>query len=445
LQNNRKVGRMKSDKWFSPYIGLCVNERFDSLFQNGVREMPWVRHGRFESTNCYDEAENVHNLYVDICHEGPFRGFIENVRTCHHHYFKTTSNAQDHAESYDFEVRSPNQREIVEYCSLLNSISNIQEDPKEIKYDDDVYERLKWLGFKVFQAVVSKEHEFHITRNEYEHAKYNYVLEGPRCRIYASSVVPWLFPLYKDPSLFFSDCSARSWGLSLHGRYENEDDIRWLVHHLDVASYYQYLGVEPECRKVQLENELLGTFNSINELVGLNSAEINKRVQRFSCELFLDPVRNYSLLRREAYEELTTGLSVGGPSFEMPIGSICFFDERRKCVGYVDESGRCFLAPRFDNAVGWIDDNGSVYNSANERVAEQFGQDRWWHTCDRSSKGRSYRFGKECSVFIGKSVNGAAYTGYCRKCVGDPIDQSKRVCVSCDGDVRLGAVALFYR
>ena len=121
----KRIRELDSVPWAIKYIGRRLNSECKTHFnlkddQGFKIELPWEGQERHVEHNFYDDSTYIHELVVDVHSEGPAKGRIKSVHAHHWDHWHTTSNWQDHSESYSSEVRSPNEQEIQQYQRLLD-------------------------------------------------------------------------------------------------------------------------------------------------------------------------------------------------------------------------------------------------------------------------------------------------------------------------------------
>ena len=121
----KMIKELESVPWAIKYIGRRLNsvcmEKFGITEGAGFKlELPWEGQQKYVQHNAYDDSRFEHQLVAEVYAEGPAKGRIKSVRAHHWEHWHTSSNWQDHSESYTHDCRSPNDEEIKCYEKLLD-------------------------------------------------------------------------------------------------------------------------------------------------------------------------------------------------------------------------------------------------------------------------------------------------------------------------------------
>lgn len=356
MEERRYQEKMKVqvNDWRIPYIGRIVTEEFEKKFRYkdeiiassrfvGIHKFEWDGHLDYVKENHFDESNYRHFLSVELFDFGAMKGRVKAIEVHYRKYWHTTSNWQDHGEEGVEEVDVNYENEIEGYCKLLDICT------KSCSRDEAV---------DLFRTVVATSEEFDIVNGDL------------RCRMGGISVgcmANFIVLARSFLEVFFFGTLMEDIK-DEYGAMLSQDQLRvadschdffmHFIDRIDIRAFYDGMDLEKLKQEFVLRMHRQGVV--LQRFLGINH------------RVYVEMIKSMMEDRIDSSER--TFLKWGGcrecwglesrPSACIPDNSLCFFNRKRKCVGYVTNENKAFKY-EFGRyvLVGEMASDGQVYNS----------------------------------------------------------------------------------
>lgn len=354
---------MQYDDWRIPYIGRFVTDEYKKKFcyedeylkscrYIGIYKFQWDGHPDHVDDGCFDDSNYRHYLCVELFDAGPMRGRVKMIEARHRNFWHTTSNWQDHSESEIFEVCGPNEEEIAEYCKLLDLCTrSCAQDEAEA----------------LLREVVANSDEYEFLDNNLQclHSKLTIsVVEMTRIITLARSFL----------EVFFFGTVMEEL-LEKQGKDWRSDAVESFLSRLDILDFYK--GMDLEKLKQEFLMRMCKQGRIVQKFLGVGEHVYVAMLKGTMEERMASPARTIKWGRQGERFLWKGEYGYRNSPLGIPNGSLCFFDRKRFCVGYVTKENTAFklTRPKDNVSIGRLAPDGMVYNSKGECLG------KGWEIC----------------------------------------------------------------
>lgn len=361
---------LQPDDWRIPYIGSLPTAEFEKEFQYndaflksnrfiGIHKFDWEDHPDYVDENHYDESNYRHFLLIRLFESGPMRGRIKSIEAHHRNYWHTDSDWHDHSKNEVRIVRGSDGKEIAEYRKLLDVCT------KSCARDE---------ADEFFKTIVSNSDEFNVLDGK---------LRGPHeFSISVENMANFITLARSFLEVFFlGDVMERQEDLAAAFLSERssldflEKGFESFLDRMDIKGFYE--GADLEKLKQEFLIRVYKRSACVQRFLGASGrvygamikSMIEERIDSSSRKLKWRGQECFPWERDSKVQGPARGPWLNEPS-GIPDGSLCFFNRKRSCVGYVTKDCRAFkLACKGDNvSIGGLAFDGMVYNSKGECI-----------------------------------------------------------------------------
>lgn len=418
MEESRYQEKMKVhvDDWRIPYIGRIVTEEFEQKFRYkdeiigssrfvGIHKFEWEGHPDRVKENHFDESNYRHFLSVELFDSGAMKGRVKAIEVHYRNYWHTTSNWQDHGEGGVYEVDVNYENEIDEYCKLLDICT------KSCSREEAV---------EIFRTVVANSNEFDIVDGN---------LKGPHSlSISVGQMANFITIARSFLEVFFFGAlmdDPKDRGLlseyELNLRDPASDAFKRFLDRIDIKVFYQ--GMNLDKLKQDFLERMYQQGGMLLSFLGVSQRVYTATMMSMVEERVDSPARKIRLGGRREYFGHKVAYSGNNPVAIIPDGSLCFFNRKRICVGYVTRENKVFKYHWSGyQLLGGLASDGMVYNVKGECLERGWsisangilcGERRIMHFEDRIEVG--------CDQF---GRNSYKYVGYAMECKYERKDES---------------------